>query len=46
LLAGIAFGLVAAGIAYASGSGNALTGALAILAVIALLFGLVMFWRG
>jgi hypothetical protein len=45
LLAGIACGLVAAGVAYTSGSGNPLTGTLAILAVLALLLGLVTFWR-
>jgi hypothetical protein len=45
LLAGTVCGLVAAGIAYTGGSGNTLTGALAILAVLALLSGLVTFWR-
>jgi hypothetical protein len=45
LLAGIVFGLVAAGVAYTSGSGNALTGALAVLALLALLLGMVTFWR-
>ena len=45
LLAGVACGLVAAGIAYTTGSGNPLTGALAILAVLAVLCGLVTFWR-
>ena len=45
LLASIVCGLVAAGIAYTSGSGNALTGALAILAVLALLMGMITFWR-
>lgn len=45
LLACIVCGLVAAGIAFTIGSGNALTGALAILAVLALLLGMVTFWR-
>jgi hypothetical protein len=45
LLASIVCGLVAAGIAYTSGSGNALTGALAILAVVPLLMGMLTFWR-
>ena len=45
LLVSIVCGLVAAGIAYTSGSGNALTGALAILAVLALLMGMLTFWR-
>ena len=45
LLAGTGCGLVAAGIAYTSASGNALTGVLAILAVFALLLGMVTFWR-
>ena len=43
LLAGILCGLVAAGVAYTSGSGNPFTGALAVLAVLALLFGLFAF---
>ena len=45
LLVSIVCGLVAAGIAYTSGSGNALTGALAVLAVLALLMGMLTFWR-
>ena len=45
LLVSIVCGLLAAGVAYTSGSGNALTGALAILAMLALLMGMLTFWR-
>jgi hypothetical protein len=45
LLGGIVLGLVAAGIAYTGGSGNALSGTLAVLAFLCLLLGLLMFWR-
>ena len=45
LLSGIAFGLVAAGIAYSSRGGTVLTGTLAVLAVLCLLLGMLTFWR-
>lgn len=45
LLGGIVLGLVAAGIAYTSGSANALSGTLAVFAFLCLLFGLITFWR-
>jgi hypothetical protein len=42
-LAGILLGLVAAGIAYTSGSGTTLTGTLAVLAFLCILLGLITF---
>ena len=44
-LGGIVLGVVAAGVAYTSGGGNALTGALAVLAFLAILLGMITPWR-
>lgn len=44
-LSGIILGLVAAGIAYTSGGGTVLTGILAVLALLGILLGMLLFWR-
>lgn len=44
-LGSVLAGLVAAGFAYTRGSGTALTGALAVLALLAFLLGMLTFWR-
>ena len=44
-LAGMALGMLAAGIAYTNGSGNALSGMLAVLAFLGVLLGILIFWR-
>jgi hypothetical protein len=45
LLGGSLLGMGAAGISYTSGSGTALTGALAGLALLGVLLGMLTFWR-